>query len=91
MSWENPSSSAVRVRAAESSAALGAALGRGQRQGQRARPGTAPARHVLPYQGRAALIAAYELARTICSGTSSHARPDPVPGILPLPADPLPA
>ena len=28
--------------------------------------------------------------RTSCSGTSSHARPGPVPGVLPLPALPLP-
>ncbi len=30
-------------------------------------------------------------ARTSCTGTSSRARPGPVPGVLPLPALPLPA
>ena len=71
----------------------GTAVGRGQREEQGARPGTAAAdaRHLYPYRGGPAP------ARRLGTGRGQAVRahqaaqdPGAVPGVLPLPAHPLP-
>ena len=72
----------------------GPAVGRGQRQEQRAGPGAAAAdaRHLHPHRGGPAPV------RRLRAGRGQAVRahqatqdPGPVPGVLPLPALPLPA
>ena len=72
----------------------GTAVGRGQRQGQRARPGAAAAdaRHLHPHRRGPAPVRRLRAGRGQAVRAHQAAQdPGPVPGVLPLPALPLPA
>ena len=83
-----------RVRAAEPAAPARTAVGRGQRQGQRTWPGAAApdARHLHPHRRGAAPVRRLRAGRGQAVRAHQAAQdPGPVPGVLPLPALPLPA
>ena len=72
----------------------GPAVGRGQRQGQRAGPGAAAAdaRDLYPHRGGPAPVRRLRAGRGQAVRAHQAAQdPGPVPGVLPLPAHPLPA